>query len=67
MSTAVVPNRLGETSPHRRARITGVGYLLAILTGILAISVNNRLVVSGDAAATATNILVRGETLCPKG
>lgn len=44
-------------APQRTARITAVLFLLTILTGVFAqIFVSNRLIVSGDAAATATNI-----------
>ena len=58
MGTAVLTKRIAEGSPRLKARIAGVFYLITILTRMFVeISVRNRLVVSDDAAATATNIL----------
>jgi hypothetical protein len=46
-----------EASPRLKARIAGIFYLLEMVSGGLAVFVGGRLFVSGDAAATATNIL----------
>src|SRR5580700_9504585 len=57
MSTAVMLQRNAEASPRPRARITGVVYLLYFLTAILGELFLKGLVVDGNAAATANNIL----------
>jgi Domain of unknown function (DUF4386) len=49
--------RTADTSPSPRARITGVVYLLYFLTAVFGEFFGRGLVVSGDAAATANNIL----------
>jgi hypothetical protein len=52
-----------EASPRLKARIAGAVYLLEMLTGGFALYALRRLVVSGDAAATATNILAHQSLL----
>ncbi len=58
MSTSVVTERVPDVSPRRYARIAGLLYLIVIVGGVFAeIFVRGRLVVHGDAAATAHSIL----------
>jgi Domain of unknown function (DUF4386) len=58
MSTAELTNRIRERSPRFQARIAGFLYLIVIVGGFFAeIFVRGRLVVHGDPAATAHNIL----------
>src|SRR5437870_382270 len=51
-----------EVSPRVTARIAGTVYFLVFLTGGAAFAVGHRMVVFGNPAATATNILAH-ETL----
>src|SRR5580693_4829258 len=57
MNTPVMAERRGQASPRPRARMTGVVYLVYFLTAVLGEFFHRGLVVSGDAAATANNIL----------
>src|ERR1700676_3704498 len=57
MSTSAMTERTADAAPRFKARIAGSFWLLTILTGAFASFVGGRLVVSGDAAATAANIL----------
>jgi dolichyl-phosphate-mannose--protein O-mannosyl transferase len=57
MNPPVMMERTREASPRPGARITGFVYLLYFLTAVLAEFLVRGLVVSGDAAATANNIL----------
>lgn len=58
MNTSVVVNPIAEASPKFKARVAGGLFLVTILLGVFAQGfVAERLIVSGDAAATANNIL----------
>jgi hypothetical protein len=58
MSTAVLTDRLGDASPRLKARMAGACQLLEALTAAFGqVIVLDRLVVAGNAAATAANIL----------
>jgi Domain of unknown function (DUF4386) len=57
MSRPVLTERIAEASPRPTARTTGVVYLLYFLTAVFGEFFLRGLVVSGDAAATANNIL----------
>ena len=57
-NTGVMMERIREASPRLKARIAGVLYLIIIVAASFAeFFVRGRLVVGGDAGATATNIL----------
>jgi len=57
MDTTVTMERIAESSLGPRARIVGVVYLLYFLTAVLGEFLLRGIVESGDAAATANNIL----------
>jgi hypothetical protein len=57
MSTPVMMGRIAEVSPRPSARITGIVYFLYFLTAVLGEFFLKGLVVDGDAAATANNLL----------
>jgi hypothetical protein len=58
MSTSAMTKRIAVAAPRLQARTAGAFYLLTIVTRMFVeISVRNRLVVSDNAAATATNIM----------
>lgn len=58
IGTAGVEHRNADASPHRMARLAGLFYLITTLAGGFAeIGVRGKVIVAGDAAATARNIL----------
>ncbi len=57
MSTAVFTGTIPDASPHFKARLAGFFWLMTIVAGVFAMVARQKVVVIGDAAATATNIL----------
>src|SRR5215212_10285021 len=57
MSTVVSAERFTEGSPLLKARAAGALWLAVIAAGVLGVVVESKLVVRGDAALTAANIL----------
>jgi len=58
MSTAAIAGKIAEVFPRLKARIAGFFYLIIIVGGIFAeVFVRGKLVVAGDPAATAHNIM----------
>jgi len=57
MSTAVMTERISDGWSGPRARSAGFFWLMTFVTGASALVVGGRFVVSGDAAATAANVL----------
>ncbi len=52
-----IRQKIADLSPRKTARMAGLFYLIFILTTVLATSIRDRFIVSGDAAATANNII----------
>src|SRR5665647_542132 len=49
--------QIADESPRKTARMAGLFYLIFILTTVLASYIRGNIIVSGDAAATANNII----------
>ena len=52
-----ISQKIADQSPRKTARMAGFFYLMFILTFVFASLVRSRLIVPGDAAATASNIM----------
>ena len=57
--TSAIMNHTTATSPRLQARVAGVFYLLVFITGGASLAFSSGVVVPGDAAATAANILAK--------
>jgi len=52
-----ISQKIADQSPRKTARMAGLFYLIFILTTVSATYVRSQIIVSGDAAATANNIM----------
>ena len=59
VTTIAMPERNGDESPRFTARLGGFFWLMVFLTGIASLRLHGKVVVPGDAAATAASILER--------
>ncbi len=57
MNSVVTMRRTAEMSPRTKARMAGGFFLATILTGVFTQQFISSIVVSGDAEATAANVL----------
>jgi hypothetical protein len=57
-------DRIAETSPRFTARMAGIFYLLTIIGSVVSLFAVGKLIVSGDAAASATNIAAHLPLFC---
>jgi Domain of unknown function (DUF4386) len=57
MSAVEIKRPVAEASPLFKARVAGACWLMTIVAGIFGMYVSNSLILSGDAGATAANIL----------
>jgi hypothetical protein len=57
MSETKMINKIADQSPRKVARMAGVFYLIFIITTVLASYIRGLFIVSGDPAATASNIV----------
>jgi Domain of unknown function (DUF4386) len=58
MSAAVMAERVADASPRVKARIAGLFYFLLFPFGVLSLVVRGGIVIKGDSAATAANLLL---------
>jgi hypothetical protein len=58
MSAALMAKRVADASPRFKARVAGFFYFLLIPCGVFSLLARGGIVIKGDAAATATNLLL---------